>query len=46
MTAIHTVNESVIVGDVAGSVSTWTYDSKKKTLTYQDISREATPILP
>ena len=46
LSAISVMNDSIYVGDNVGSVSIWTFNEKKGTLTYEDITRQATAYLP
>ena len=45
-TAISYVNDTVFAGDSVGSVTIFAYDEKKKTLSFEDVSRSSSGVLP
>lgn len=45
-TRIFILNDTVYAGENVGSLTVWNFDSKKKKLDFQDISRKVTSSLP
>lgn len=43
---MYTVNDTIYAGDNVGSLAIWSFDTKKKKLEFQDISRAVAAVLP
>jgi hypothetical protein len=43
---VYTVNDTIYAGDNVGSLAIWSFDTKKKKLEFQDISRAVAAVLP